>query len=53
MRFSPDSLTVKRGETIRFVVKNDGKLLHEMVLGSEKSLRRARRLDAQVPGNGA
>ena len=38
MRFSPDSLSVKRGETIRFVVKNEGKLLHEMVLGSEKSL---------------
>jgi uncharacterized cupredoxin-like copper-binding protein len=39
MRFSPDRLTVQRGETIRFVVKNDGKLLHEMVLGTEQSLQ--------------
>src|SRR2546425_8725582 len=32
MRFNPSSLSVKQGETIRFVVKNSGKVKHEMVL---------------------
>jgi uncharacterized cupredoxin-like copper-binding protein len=31
MRFTPARITVKRGETVRFVVNNDGKLMHEMV----------------------
>jgi uncharacterized cupredoxin-like copper-binding protein len=49
MRFSPDSLSVKRGETIRFIVKNDGKLLHEMVLGSDESLREHAALMRKFP----
>ena len=49
MRFSPDRLTVKRGETIRFIVKNDGKLLHEMVLGTEKSLEEHAALMRKFP----
>ncbi len=39
MRFSPANIAVKRGETIRFVVKNDGKIKHEMVLGTVKELK--------------
>ena len=38
MRYSPASVSVKQGETVRFVVKNSGKLKHEMVLGTEKEL---------------
>jgi uncharacterized cupredoxin-like copper-binding protein len=38
MRFTPDKLEVKQGETIRFVVKNQGKQLHEMVIGTKKEL---------------
>jgi uncharacterized cupredoxin-like copper-binding protein len=49
MHFSPDSLRVKRGETIRFVVKNDGKLLHEMMLGSERSLEEHAALMRKFP----
>jgi uncharacterized cupredoxin-like copper-binding protein len=49
MRFSPDRLTVKRGETIQFVVKNDGKLLHEMVLGTGKSLEEHAALMRKFP----
>lgn len=49
MRFTPDSLNVKRGETIRFVVRNDGKLLHEMVLGSEESLKEHAALMRKFP----
>jgi uncharacterized cupredoxin-like copper-binding protein len=40
MRFTPDVLTVQRGETVRFVVKNEGRLLHEMVLGTREELDR-------------
>ena len=39
MRFSPDRLQVKAGETIRFVVHNDGKVEHELVLGSDAQIR--------------
>lgn len=39
MRFKPDSIMVKTGETIKFVVKNSGKVKHEMVLGTEKELK--------------
>jgi uncharacterized cupredoxin-like copper-binding protein len=38
MRFTPDRIEVKRGETIRFVHKNDGKLTHEFVIGTKKEL---------------
>ena len=39
MRFSPAEITAKQGETIKFVVKNSGKIKHEMVLGTEKQLK--------------
>ena len=39
MRFSPAKLTVKQGETVRFVLKNSGKTKHEFVLGSAKDLK--------------
>ena len=39
MRFSLPEMTAKQGETIRFVVKNSGKIKHEMVLGTEKELK--------------
>lgn len=38
MRFSPAKISVKRGETVRFVAKNTGKVMHEMVLGTKKEL---------------
>jgi uncharacterized cupredoxin-like copper-binding protein len=39
LRFTPANLTVKQGETVKFVVKNSGKLAHEMVLGTMKELK--------------
>ena len=39
MRFTPSSMTVKQGETIRLIVKNSGKIKHELVLGTEKELK--------------
>ncbi|MBY0266098.1 MAG: cupredoxin family protein [Burkholderiales bacterium] len=39
MRFSPASLSVAQGETVRFVVKNSGKVMHEFVLGTLAELK--------------
>ncbi len=39
MRFSPDTLQVKAGETVRLVVHNAGRLEHELVLGSDAQIR--------------
>lgn len=38
MRFTPALISVRKGETIRFVLRNSGKVRHEMVLGSSKEL---------------
>ena len=50
MRFTPDRITVKQGETVRFVLKNDGKLLHEFVLGTRKELDEHAALMMKFPG---
>ena len=39
MRFTPERIAVRRGETVRFVVKNSGQLKHEFVLGTEAEHR--------------
>ena len=49
MRYSPANIAVKRGETIRFVVKNDGKIKHEMVLGTVKELKEHAALMRKFP----
>ncbi len=36
LRFDPSSINVKAGETITFKVVNDGKQLHEFVLGDQR-----------------
>lgn len=38
MRFTPASLSVQAGETIRFVLHNAGQTEHEMVLGSAQEI---------------
>jgi uncharacterized cupredoxin-like copper-binding protein len=38
MRFTPSSIDAKQGETIKFVVKNSGKIKHEMTIGTMKDL---------------
>lgn len=38
MRFDPSSIQVKEGETVRFLIRNDGQIMHEFVLGNQKSL---------------
>ena len=43
MRFTPNRLQVKQGETLRLVVKNRGKVMHEFVLGTPKELEEDRK----------
>lgn len=38
MRFTPDRIEVRRGETVKLVVKNNGRMLHELVLGTQREL---------------
>lgn len=38
MRFSPGKIDVKQGDTLKFVIKNDGAVLHEFVIGTKKDL---------------
>jgi uncharacterized cupredoxin-like copper-binding protein len=49
MRFRPDRIRVKRGETIRFIVRNTGKVKHEMVLGTIKELKEHAELMRKFP----
>ena len=49
MRFTPVTISVKKGETVRFVVKNSGQLKHEMVLGTAKELREHAALMKKFP----
>ncbi len=39
MRFNPEQIDVKAGETVRFVVTNDGKIPHEMVIGTVEEMK--------------
>lgn len=50
MRFTPARITAKRGETVKFVVKNTGQLKHEMVLGTTKELKAHAELMRKMPG---
>jgi len=50
MRFTPDDIAVEQGETIKFVVKNAGKLKHEMVLGTEEELKEHYEVMKKFPG---
>jgi uncharacterized cupredoxin-like copper-binding protein len=49
MRFTPALITARKGETIRFVLRNSGKVKHEMVLGSSKELREHAALMRKFP----
>ena len=50
MRFNPANVSVKRNETIRFLLKNEGKLKHEMVLGTIRELKAHAALMLKFPG---
>ena len=50
MRFTPSELKVRRGDTVRFVVSNTGRVMHEMVLGTMDELRAHAELMKKHPG---
>lgn len=50
MRFTPPLLTVQRGETIRIIATNQGKLLHELVLGTPEEIKHHSDAMKQHPG---
>ncbi|WP_382160748.1 plastocyanin/azurin family copper-binding protein [Hydrogenophaga sp. ANAO-22] len=50
MRFTPDLVEVKQGETIKFVHVNNGKVMHEFVLGTKKELDEHSALMKKFPG---
>jgi uncharacterized cupredoxin-like copper-binding protein len=49
MRFTPDTLTVRRGETVRLMFRNEGQQLHEFVLGTKKELEEHAALMLKYP----
>lgn len=49
MRFSPGKLDVRQGETIKFVVKNVGRVKHEFSIGDRASQRAHSLMMKQMP----
>lgn len=49
MRFTPAHITVKRGETVRLVATNNGRVLHEMVLGTPEELKKHAEMMRKFP----
>ena len=48
-RYSPSEFTVKRGETVKFIVRNEGRQLHEMILGTPDELKAHAKLMQRFP----
>ena len=50
MRFEPDRIDVKLGETLRFVASNTGAVMHEFVIGTKKENEAHAALMVKFPG---
>ena len=50
MRFAPDRIEVVQGETVKLSIKNDGKMMHEMVIGTRQELDEHAALMLKHPG---
>jgi uncharacterized cupredoxin-like copper-binding protein len=50
MRFSPALIEVRQGETVRFVHRNVGRVMHEFVLGTKQELDEHAALMRKFPG---
>lgn len=50
MRFTPGVLKVQRGETVRLNVVNKGRVLHELVLGTQADIHGHRQAMKKHPG---
>jgi uncharacterized cupredoxin-like copper-binding protein len=49
MKFTPSDLAIARGETVRFVITNRGKMRHEFVIGDQAFQAQHMREMAQMP----
>ena len=50
MRFSPDHFEVRTGETVRFVVRNRGQVMHEFVIATKHENEKHAALMIKFPG---
>lgn len=50
MRFAPNHFSVKKGETVRLRVVNQGVVMHEVVLGTQATLNEHAQLMLKYPG---
>lgn len=50
MKFTPDVIKVKKGEVLKFVHENKGKLMHEFVLGTQELLDEHAEMMKKFPG---
>ena len=50
LRFTPAQVSVHKGEVVRFVLKNSGKLEHEFVLGTLPELKQHAQMMQKHPG---
>jgi uncharacterized cupredoxin-like copper-binding protein len=49
MRFTPDRIDVRQGETLKFVVRNTGRVMHEFVIGTKAENTRHAELMLKFP----
>ena len=49
LRFTPNRIYVKAGDTVRFSLKNTGKITHEMVIGSKDELKEHAEMMRKMP----
>lgn len=50
MRFTPERIEVRQGETVRLRVRNSGKAMHELVIGTPQELASHSELMRKHPG---
>ncbi len=49
MRFTPSQISIVKGETVRFFIKNTGKIPHEMVIGTLSELKEHAEMMRNMP----
>lgn len=49
MRFTPDRIEVRQGEVVKLVVKNRGRMFHEIVIGTRQELAEHAALMVRFP----
>ena len=50
MEYLPNGLRLKVGDTVKFVVRNSGRIMHELVLGTMEELKEHSELMRKFPG---